>query len=71
MADEKDNKTFPILVVDDDEGLRRALERVLHQAGFPVTAVGLASEAVNALRQQSYPLVVSDIVLPEIGRAHV
>jgi len=66
MADEKDNKTFPILVVDDDEGLRRALERVLHQAGFPVTAVGLASEAVNALRQQSYPLVVSDIVLPDL-----
>src|SRR5512141_3257804 len=57
---------FPILVVDDDESLRRALERVLHQAGFPVTTAATAGEAVNALRQKSFPLVVSDVVLPDL-----
>jgi two-component system response regulator HydG len=64
MSEEK--SPFPILVVDDDEALRRALERVLHQAGFPVSAVGNATEAVNALRQKAYPLVVSDVVLPDL-----
>ncbi len=66
MNETEQEKDFPILVVDDDEALRRALERVLHQAGFPVTALSTAAEAVNALRQKSYPLVVSDVVLPDL-----
>lgn len=66
MPDETQVATFPILVVDDDEALRRALERVLHQAGFPVTAVGTAGEAINTLRQKSFPLIVSNVVLPDL-----
>ncbi len=58
------NSTASVLVVEDDALLRRAYERVL-SPDYRVTAVGSGRDALSALRQGSYSVVISDIDLPE------
>jgi DNA-binding NtrC family response regulator len=60
MADER------ILIVDDEEGLRRLLSRVLSRAGYDATAVGSGTEALRQVASQRYNLVVTDIKMPEM-----
>ncbi|HEY8793896.1 MAG TPA: ATP-binding protein [Gemmatimonadaceae bacterium] len=59
--------TGRILVVDDEEGVRTVLQRLLRRIGYEVDAVGdantaLAMLAVTPLR---FDLVLSDITMPE------
>jgi PAS domain S-box-containing protein len=59
--------TGRILVVDDEEGVRTVLQRLLRRIGYEVDAVGdaqtaLAMLAVTPLR---FDLVLSDILMPE------
>ena len=58
-----------VLLVDDDELIRRYVSQVLLDAGFDVTAVGTAEAAIEAIEElgdgtPSFDLLVSDIVLP-------
>jgi two-component system cell cycle sensor histidine kinase/response regulator CckA len=57
-----------ILIVDDEESVRRFVERVLHDAGYE-TAV--ASDGVDALevakRLKSFELLVTDVMMPGIS----
>jgi CheY-like chemotaxis protein len=59
--------TGRILVVDDEEGVRTVLQRLLRRLGYEVDAVGdantaLAMLAVTPLR---FDLVLSDILMPD------
>jgi DNA-binding response OmpR family regulator len=53
-----------ILLVDDDELLRRSLTFSLEQAGFRVSAIGNAEDALALARRDSPDLVLLDIGLP-------
>jgi DNA-binding response OmpR family regulator len=53
-----------VLLVEDDEPLRRLLETWLRQRGHPVLAVRSAEEARTLFGTQKPSLVVTDIVLP-------
>jgi two-component system, OmpR family, response regulator MprA len=53
-----------ILVVDDDEGLRKALRRVLASQGFEVEVAGDGAEALSHLRARPFDLVVLDVMMP-------
>ncbi|OOC10219.1 sigma-54-dependent transcriptional regulator [Thioalkalivibrio halophilus] len=53
-----------VLVVEDDRGHRDLLVEELREAGHGVVAVGSAEEAMQALGQQPFGLVVSDLRLP-------
>lgn len=55
---------FPsrILVVDDDPGLRRTLERILRE-DYPVETVGGATEAKERLDQDAFSLALVDVRL--------
>jgi two-component system response regulator MprA len=55
---------MPILVVDDDTRLRRALKRVLVANGFAVEVAEDGSEALDRLRAGSYDAVVLDVMMP-------
>ena len=55
---------MPILVVDDDAGLRRALRRVLSAHGFEVAEAGDGDEALVCLGSRSFDLVVLDLMMP-------
>jgi len=53
-----------VLVVEDDAGHRELLREELTEAGYPVTAVATAEEALAALRERTFSLVISDLRLP-------
>ena len=55
---------MPILVVDDDAGLRRALKRVLVAHGFAVEVAEDGSDALTRLREGSFDAVVLDVMMP-------
>ena len=53
-----------ILIVDDDESLRRIIEYNLKQRGYHTTAVDSAEKALDALRKSQFNLLISDMKLP-------
>jgi two-component system response regulator MprA len=59
-------KKFRILVVEDDTRLAATLERVLAAEGHEVERVGDGLEALKRAREQSFDLVVLDIMLPSL-----
>jgi len=56
-----------VLVVDDEEFYRRALERILKRAGHKVSTARDAAEALAFVSQNSLDLVVADIRMPGIN----
>lgn len=55
-----------VLVVEDQPGVRRLMERVLSRAGHEVTVMATPSEALEAARERAFDLVVTDVVMPEL-----
>jgi DNA-binding NtrC family response regulator len=56
-----------VLVVDDDSGMRMALEARFQRHGWQVETASSAAEALDKFRRGLHPLVVTDIRMP--GRA--
>ena len=66
----KKSEKLPILVVEDDPGLREAVCDTLELAGEAVVSAGGGEEALALLAQQSVALVVSDVrMMPMDGIA--
>jgi DNA-binding NtrC family response regulator len=53
-----------ILIVDDEDKLRRMLKRTLAQAGYEVAQAADGAAALERLRQKQVDLVLSDIRMP-------
>ncbi|PIB62949.1 sigma-54 dependent transcriptional regulator [Pseudomonas sp. 2822-17] len=53
-----------VLLVEDDRALREALADTLLLAGHDYRAVGSAEEALEAVEQETFSLVVSDVNMP-------
>src|SRR5690606_41368113 len=53
-----------ILVVDDDNRLRRLLQRYLTEHGYHVSTAADAAEAKAALKNFAVDLMVLDVMLP-------
>jgi DNA-binding NarL/FixJ family response regulator len=56
-----------ILLVDDEPGLRQAVQAYLEDSGFTVTTAANAQVAWELLQQQKPDLVVSDIMMPQVS----
>ena len=57
-----------MLVVEDDDQLRRSAKRILEEAGYQVVTAADGLEALEALRQTAgVRLVFSDLVMPRLG----
>ena len=54
-----------MLIIDDESEVRSLLTRTLTQAGYEVVAVANGDEGTRACRQQSFDMVVVDMVMPE------
>lgn len=54
-----------VLVVEDDDLLRRVLSRGLEHAGFAVCEAANGREASRALEGSTFDLVVTDLFMPE------
>lgn len=58
-----------ILLVDDDSGNRRLVQRLLNHLGYAVDDVSSGAEAIELLRQEKsrYALVLLDCLMPEMN----
>ena len=57
-----------LLVVDDEDGVRHFIVRVLSEAGYRVEAVASGAEALEAVdRGEEFDLVVSDVRMPGLS----
>ena len=61
--------TERILVVDDEEGIRRSAVRVLSRFGYAVDEASDGHAAITAIRDAKAPfnLVLTDVVMPRMG----
>lgn len=55
---------FKILIAEDDKELRQLFTHVLRQNGYSVTGVSDGSEALNAINDSYFDLIISDIMMP-------
>ncbi len=56
-----------ILIVEDEKILRISLADALKGEGYTVLAVPSGEEALSAIRQGAFSLIITDIRLPDIG----
>ncbi|MEM7452716.1 MAG: HD domain-containing phosphohydrolase [Planctomycetota bacterium] len=56
-----------ILLAEDDRTTRLFVSEALMSAGFRVTAVENGRQALEKYREQSFPMVVSDLDMPEMN----
>ncbi|WP_207479898.1 response regulator [Arenibaculum pallidiluteum] len=61
-----EREPFRALVADDEEAMRAFVARALTRAGFRVTEVPDGQRALEALGEERYDLLVTDIVMPVI-----
>jgi len=55
-----------ILLAEDDDDMRRFLVRALERAGHEVTSFAEGASAFEELKQASFDLLLTDIVMPEM-----
>lgn len=56
-----------ILIVDDDEMVRIAINELLRPEGYEVHLASSGSEALERLDQEGYDLLMLDIIMPEMN----
>lgn len=54
-----------LLVVEDDSSVRNTIANFLEMEGYAVDAVSSTREAIERLRSERYPIVISDIYVDE------
>ena len=52
-----------LLIVEDDAGVRTTIVNFLELEGYAVDAASSTDEALECLKQQAYPIVISDIYI--------
>lgn len=55
-----------ILLAEDEEAMRTYLTRALENAGYSVVAVDRGTAAIPLLESETFDLLLSDIVMPEM-----
>lgn len=59
-------QTGNILLVDDEPGLREAVQAYLEDSGFTVRAASNAKEGWDLLQQETPDVLISDIMMPQV-----
>ena len=57
---------FKILVVEDDREQNRSVCAFLNQSGYETTGCLSAEEAYDAMYENVFDLIVSDVMMPDI-----
>ncbi len=56
-----------IMVVDDEVGICNNVEKILKKSNYDVTRASSAKEALALMAEESFSLLISDIVMPEMN----
>src|SRR6478736_2973593 len=59
-------KKISILLVEDEENLQEALKLNLELEGYEVTSAYDGAEALKAVQQEHFDLMILDVMLPEL-----
>jgi two-component system, NtrC family, nitrogen regulation response regulator NtrX len=60
-----------ILIIDDEASIRSSLQGILEDEGFAVRTAESGEDGLEALKSQSFDLVLLDIWLPQLGGLEV
>jgi two-component system response regulator AtoC len=66
-VDQRRSPRLRILVVDDEEPIRRALLRFLHRRGHLVDVAADGSEALRLIRGGGHDVILTDLRMPGMG----
>ena len=61
-----DKPKLAVLVVDDEESVRRFVERVLNDAGYKTALAADGPEAIEVAQVGSFDLLVTDVMMPQM-----
>ena len=67
----EDLKTQRVLVVDDEKSISELITTSLRFVGFDMRTAATGAEALRVAEEFKPHALVLDVMLPEIGRAHV
>ena len=56
-----------LLLVEDEDAVRRAFTRQLRDAGYRVVAAASGEEALEHVAKEDFAIVVTDVVMPGVG----
>ena len=65
------NKSARVLVVEDEEAIRKLLNEAFCAEGHQVTEAATGAEALDRLGKGDFDLMVCDLGLPELSGLHV
>ena len=60
-----------LLVVDDEQSIREMFKILLEEDGYEVDLVSDGKEAISKIESQPYDLVITDLMMPEVGGMEV
>jgi len=60
------NQQFDILIIDDEQIIVKATRKVLLLEGFKIDEAFDAEHAIQKMKENSYKLIISDLMLPRI-----
>ena len=60
-----------VLIIEDEEDIRELVNYNLSKEGYQITSVESGEEGFKTAKSKQPNLIVLDLMLPEIGRAHV
>jgi PAS domain S-box-containing protein len=66
MAIQSFKTLFPVLIVDDDQGVVKLVDQTLQQSGFLTASVRNGAAAVDWLRKHQAAVVLTDLKLPDM-----
>jgi DNA-binding response OmpR family regulator len=66
MTEQRASASRRILLVDDEDNLRRLVKKVLEPYVYVVTGVGTGKEALETLVESKPDLILLDYVLPDM-----
>jgi two-component system KDP operon response regulator KdpE len=67
MSSPQPSKSFSVLVVDDEPALRKVIRTSLAANGYFVQEAGTGGEAVAAIGQRQFDIVLLDVNMPDIN----
>ncbi len=67
MSQDVSNNHLKILLVENSRTARLLLTRLLQGQGYDVDSVSSGTEAVDAILQSNYHLVIMDVFLPQMN----
>ncbi|MBY0428994.1 MAG: response regulator [Alphaproteobacteria bacterium] len=66
MTDASNKNGYRILVAEDNPAVREFIQRALASAGHEVTVTVDGQQALDQLSKESYDVLVTDIVMPNV-----